>query len=465
MAKYNLLSYQKKAIEKLKKIKVGALFMEQGTGKTITALELCSIRLKQNKINRIVWLCPCACKNEIKLEIMKMADDNLIKHIVICGIETLSRSFVANTYLLQLHKTDDVFLIVDESTLIKNIRANRTNNILRLGKLAKYKLILSGTPMTKNASDLYAQFLFLDWRILGYRSFWSFASNHLEFCERTNRIVRSLNLDYLSRKIEPYTFQIKKEECLDLPEKNYVSYNFFLTDEQFAHYRYVADRLLFELDEMESTTIYRLFTGLQAVVSGKKLNFYQDENNQERFKTVPFFNCIEENPRLQCLKKIIEKEDNKKIIIFCRYTSDVSEIESFLGNEAIRFDGTISQKRRTMNLEKFKSESQKRFLVMNLNCGSYSLNLQFCDTIIYYSHSWDLALRLQSEDRVHRYGQKNKVRIYDIYAEMTIDKKTVQCLSRKENMLEQFKEFLAKNQREYITDMIFPCVCKDLEDI
>jgi len=92
-----LLDYQENAVEKLKKVKVGALFMEQGTGKTITALELCRLRLEAGKVTHILWLCPCSTKQNLKDELIKQSPREMLEKITICGIETLSRSLHANS--------------------------------------------------------------------------------------------------------------------------------------------------------------------------------------------------------------------------------------------------------------------------------------------------------------------------------------------------------------------------------
>lgn len=94
--KNELLPHQLEAVEKLRNLKVGALFMEQGTGKSITALELCRLRLETGKVEKIIWLCPCSAKENLKNEILFQADDAMLPNIVICGIESLSLSIPIN---------------------------------------------------------------------------------------------------------------------------------------------------------------------------------------------------------------------------------------------------------------------------------------------------------------------------------------------------------------------------------
>lgn len=447
-----LIEYQADAVEKLRKIKVGALFMEQGTGKTITALELCRLRLEKGKVDRILWLCLYSAKQNIKAEILKQAPVEMLPLITICGIESLSSSVRINSYLLGLVKEKRTFLVVDESLLAKNPYAYRTKNIDRLSELCEYKLILNGTPISKNEADLYAQFHLLDWRILGYKSYWSFAANHIEYDRNIpNKIVRCLNTDVLAEKIAPYSVEIKKDDYLDLPPKRYMSLPFYLTMEQELHYDDIANRLLMQVDEFKPETIYRLFSGLQAVTSGFRVYFEKGKKGYLHMRTKPFFETPKENPRVQKLLEEISNEE--KFIIFCKYTREIEDLylvlsEKYGEDSVTRYDGKIPLKKRDKNLEKFKNKAS--FLLANKGCAAYSHNLQYCSNIIYFSNDWNLGTRMQSEDRVHRIGQEKKVWITDLFAANTLDRQILDCLRRKENLLEVFKDAIKKQGDKYM---------------
>lgn len=436
--------------------------MEQGTGKTRTALELIKIRLEKGRVNHVVWLCPCSVKENLRRDIILHAGTDHNELITIVGIETLSSSIRVNSELLELVEAKDCYLIVDESNLVKNHMAKRTRNIIRLAEKCKYKLILNGTPISRNEADLYAQWYVLDWRILGYKSYWSFAANHLEFDEKnTGRIRKTLNVDYLAEKIAPYTYQVKKDECLDLPAKTYETVYYFLDDEQNKHYDEVAEKLLFDVDEMEPHQIYRLFTGLQNVISGYKVDvdvkitktedmfgYVQYYKSVKGMKKSNFFKDIRSNPRIQILLDTIANLE-KKIIVFCKYTDEINSIVEVLNEEygegsAVPFNGELNLKKRQSNLDKFRNDA--RFLVANKTCAGYGLNLQFCNYIIYYSNDWDYATRSQSEDRVHRIGQDENVHIIDICASYTLDERILNCLTRKENLVDSFKSEIDKTK-------------------
>jgi SNF2 family DNA or RNA helicase len=373
------------------------------------------------------------------------------EEVIVRGIESLSSSDKLYLQLIRLVETHKVFLIVDESTLTKNPHAIRTERIVQLSKKCPFRLILNGTPISRNEADLFAQFYILDWRILGYKSFWSFAANHLEYktiklpngreMVDHSRIDRVLNIDYLTEKIAPYTYQVKKADCLALPDKVYRRESFYMTDVQEAEYADVEAKYLEAVDEIKAETIYKLFSACQHVASGRHVLSGPDE----KMRTAPMFENPMDNPRIKALLDVIEDLEGEKTIIFCKYQHEVNDILSILP-DAVEFTGHISQKKRQENRELFRAS--KQFLVANKSCGAFGLNLQFCHNVIFYNNDFNLATRLQAEDRVHRLGQTSDVRIWDIECRNSIDTFIMDCLIRKENMAEAFKRLIKGEQKE-----------------
>lgn len=444
-----LLPHQAAAVAKLIKLKVGALFMEQGTGKTITVLEIARIRLEKGKISHIVWLCPCSVKNNLKAELLKQCPDEMLDRFTICGIETLSTSMKALYYLTDMCGKEKCFLVVDESLLIKNPRTYRTEHINRIAGLCPYRMILNGTPVSRNEADLFSQFYLLDQRILGYKSYWSFAANHLEY-DDYGRIRRVLNKDYLTDKIAPYSVQISKKECLELPRKHEETIYFGLTYGQTGHYDAVKkDFLSLEaLYEYDTAVIYRTFNALQQVASGRRVVSRADRPMEHE----AFFESPYDNPRICCLLGIMEKIKDEKAVIWCKFSHEIYDIEKVLQDKGISyalFYGGLSQKKRQKSLDMFAATTQ--ILVANKTCAGFGLNLQFCHNAIYYNNDWNWATRAQSEDRLHRMGQENIVSIWNICADCTIDCRILRCLYNKENMADSFKRHLSgKNFADWL---------------
>ena len=433
--KTDLYPWQAAAVEKLIGIRVGALYMEMGTGKTRTALEMIHRRLAAGKIDHVLWLCPCSVRENLRTDIRKHADGALA-HIAVYGIESLSSSLRLYDLLTRFVATGNTMLIVDESNLVKNHNAIRTQRITYLAEECRYRLILNGTPISRNEADLFAQWYILDWRILGYRSFWSFAANHLEYDpDIPGKVRRTLNTDYLIEKIAPYSYQVSRDECFKLPGKNYSSRYTSMTAEQSDHYDEITSAMIDLIDEQKPETIYRMFSAAQAIISGLWV-----EDDGKHMKTRPMFDDPMKNPRFQTLMVHLESlAEGEQAIIFCKYTHEIEAILSVLP-DAIPFYGKLPAKARERNLDSFRSGT--RFLVANKTCAGYGLNLQFCHNVIYYSNDWDWATRIQSEDRVYRLGQSSEVNVVDIVASGTLDQKILRCLNRKERLEDTVKREL-----------------------
>ena len=441
--KTQLYDHQRAAVEKLSRVKVGALYMEQGTGKTRTTLELIKMRMDVGKVDKAIWLCPCSVKQNLRNDIIYHCGE-MPDNITICGIETLSTSVKWISKLMNI-AGENTYLIVDESILVKNSNAIRTQRIINISQKCKYKLILNGTPVSKYEADLFAQWYILDWRILGYQSFYSFAANHLEYDEY-GKIRKSLNVEYLAEKMVPFTYQILKSECLSLPPKTYQYHWFGLTDQQERHYELKKDMYMDAVDEFNETTIYRLLTALQLILSGERIT---SEKPSEHIIHERMFGSIYDNPRIQALMNVVSSI-SEKCIIYCKYSQSINDVCGVLNNEygpetAVPFDGTITIKKRVKNLERFSTSS--RFLVANKRCAGYGLNLQFCHYVVYYENDFDWATRAQSEDRVHRIGQNQNVCIIDICCGK-LDKMIINCLSKKENIANKLKKEIHNKRNE-----------------
>lgn len=440
------MEHQQKAIDKLSKTKVGALYMDMGTGKTRTALDLAVTRIQDQKADCILWLCPVSVRRTIADEANKhlpgatyeLVNTSGIKDwnvdIYIAGIESLSASLNLNFVLLELVEKRNCFMVVDESSLIKNHMAKRTQAIWRLGERSQYKLILSGTPLSNNEQDLYSQWYFLDSRILGYTSFYSFAANHLEYDARIpGRVVRAHNVEHLVNKMSPFVYQVRKSECLDLPPKNYSTRYCELSESQYWEYE-ESKKIIFDMmeswdDEDVSTLIFRLFSNLQKIVSGKTY-YWKD-----------IFKDPLDNPRIQLLLETIDEiPTDSKAIIWCKYTHEIETVYGVLTNKGYKVAklyGDLSIKKREGELVKFRDKA--RFLIANKHCGAFGLNLQYANYAIYYSNDFSWSTRSQSEDRIHRTGQTENVHIIDLLCENTIDERIYTSLMNKESLIESFK--------------------------
>lgn len=436
----NLLPHQIPAVEKLLPFRVGGLFMDMGTGKTRCAIELVSLR--QQRISRVVWFCPVSLKITIAAEIKKhtkgesvyIFDDRTSSESIpdafwyVVGIESVSSSDRITLAVNELID-DDTFAVVDESTYIKGHASKRSMRVAEMGKRARYRLILTGTPLTQGVEDLYAQMRFLSPEILGYNSFYSFARNHLEYSEKyKGMVVRARKTEKLAEKIAPFVYQVTKEDCLDLPEKLYDQVYFGLTEEQTEAYLQAKNEILWDVEEPDSYVIFQLFTALQQIVSG----FWNRDG-----ETLRFTHC-----RVNALKTVIDGiPENDKTIIWCKFMESIHQIQDAFPDCALYY-GDLNEKQRNVEIEKFRNGS--RFLLATQATGGHGLTLNEAHYHIFYENEFKYAHRIQAEDRSHRIGQSLPVTYIDIVSRSGIDDRIHRALSKKQDVMKSFRREVKK---------------------
>lgn len=389
------MNNQELAFEKLSRLKVGALFMEQGTGKTKVALDL--IASKKDKVNYVLWICPYSIKQEIECE-RKKRQPNL--KIEIVGCETLSMS--DKTYINIYNKVlqNKTFIVVDESLKIKNKEAKRTQRILELGKNAKYKLILNGTPLSKNVLDLYTQMNFLSPKILNM-SFNEFKNKYCEYYIRgklKNKVKKQYNIEHLISLIRPYIFDCE----LDLGKGKKYEQVFYQIENKEEYENIKKNFLNFDSD----INFFALATSLQK-------------------------NYCTSNLKLNIVSKLVNSI-NKQVIIFVKYINSIPSGEK-------RITGEMKTSEREKIIDDFKNNKFK-VLYITYGCGAFGLNLQNCDTIIFADHTFDYAERLQAEARIYRLGQEKDVRYIDLNCDCGLDRLIRGCLSKKTKLLDEVKK-------------------------
>ena len=161
----NNFDYQKRAFEKLSKLKGGILFMSMGTGKTKVAMDLALSR--QDDYDCIIWIAPSSLiKSKSYVEEINKWSSGLTKPIHYFTIEGVGSSDNKYLEMVNLATITSSFCIIDESITIKNSIAKRTKRLLQNWHLFKFRLILNGTPITNSLLDLYSQIQFIHPNIL-----------------------------------------------------------------------------------------------------------------------------------------------------------------------------------------------------------------------------------------------------------------------------------------------------------
>jgi SNF2 family DNA or RNA helicase len=466
-------AHQLTALEKSWNKESYAYFMEMGTGKTKVLIDNLAMLYDKGKVNgaliiapkgvigtwynnelpthlpdhignvSILWQSNITKKQQEKLETLFEVEEAL--HILIMNVEALStdKGMKFAEKFLSCHET---MVAIDESTTIKNPKASRTRNILSLAGSAKYRRIMTGSPVTKNPLDLFSQCYFLDPFHLDHDSYYSFRMRYAimktaNIAGRKIQLVSGFkNLGELSDKLQPFSYRVLKEDCLDLPDKIFIKRQIQLTPDQFKLYSQMKEKALAILNGKVVSTKNALtqIMRLHQITCG---HFSSDDGATQPIK----------NNRITELMNVLEETEGKAII-WAHYQYDITSIIEAVvkkyGIESIvDYYGLTPQDERQPNIKRFQDDPKCRFMVGTPSTGGYGITLTAANTVIYYSNGYDLEKRLQSEDRAHRIGQKKSVTYVDIMADDTVDEKIVKALRKKISIA---SEVLGEELRSWI---------------
>lgn len=449
-----------------------ALFWEQGTAKTKPTIDTMAWLYMQGEIDGMLIVAPPGVERNWKTDeipkhcppdVLKEAKgfvwqtakkttkrhqrefDQLIKHD---GLAVMMISY--NAFMTKQGKNDvwrflrrrRCLYVLDESHSIKSPGAKRTKSIVASGVYAPYKRILTGTPIAQGPFDIYSQIRFLDpdfWSDRGFGTFLSFKTHFGVWFTRAecqnlhgydpgfDKLIEYKNLEELNGYLQEISDRVLKDDVLDLPPKLFNKRYYDLDAEQKRLYEELKEEFYTELYGEEITAelaIVRLLR-FQQIVCGYIKTDSDDPDVDQPIRLIG-----NRNPRMECLKEIVDQTEGQGII-WARFTMDVDQIMEFLGDDAVRYDGKVSEDEAEENKRRFQNGEVKWFVGTQAK-GGPGLTLHNAKTMIYYSNSFKLIDRLQSEDRAHRAGMDdNPVQYYDIVCPGTVDEGIVENLRGK----------------------------------
>jgi SNF2 family DNA or RNA helicase len=467
-------AHQITALEKSWNKEEYAYFMEMGTGKSKVLVDNIAMLYDKGKINaaliiapkgvyrnwfsgeipthlpshvnhkKVLWTATTSKTKDKEYQQLFKVDYDL--HILVMNVEAFStkKGLEFAHKFLNCHET---LMAIDESTSIKTPTAKRTKSILTIGKLAKYRRILTGSPVTKSPLDLYTQCGFLHEELLGFTSYYTFRNRYATMLDRNfgGRRVQIVGgykrLDELSELLKKFSYRVLKEDCLDLPKKIYIERQVELTEEQQKAYSTMKSAALATLKGKMATAPHVLtqLMRLHQITCGHLKN---DDDSITEIK----------NNRINELLDVLDEMEGK-VIIWANYVYDIKQIVSHINKKygegsIVQYYGAIDAETRQKNIEKFQDKnSSVRFFIGNPQTGGYGITLTAASNVIYYSNGYDLEKRLQSEDRAHRIGQERSVTYVDLVAPKTVDEKIKKALRKKINIA---SEVMGEDLKEWI---------------
>jgi SNF2 family DNA or RNA helicase len=380
-------------------------------------------------------------------------------------------------FLRKFLKSFPSMMVLDESTRIKTPGSKRTKFVLSLRNIPKYRRIMSGLVTPNSPFDLYKQFEFLSADILGFSSFFAFKAHFAEiednkfilnaikdrnanraelaksegstktYSNRAPQLVRKdaitglpmyRNLDQLAELIAPYSYRALKSECLDLPSKVYQRLVVELTPKQRSTYNLVRDEFLAEFDEGTITTLIKIvkLAKLQMITGG----FWRLDDEKVKQIDGKF-------PKLDALIDALEDSQGKGAC-WTHYQHENELITEALsdiygGKAVVQYYGKTSNAAKQVAIDRFSNiardtkgkphfkDTGARFWVGEPHSGGIGIELILAENVFYYSNSFSLEDRMQSEDRHHRSGTCHTVNYFDLEADNSADQKIISSLRNK----------------------------------
>lgn len=334
--------------------------------------------------------------------------------------------------------------ILDEASKIKNPKALRTKAAQALGKLAKYRRIMTGSPITKNPLDLFAQCQFLRPGILGFTSYFSFRAHYANLFQmdagnRSFKVVKGYkNLEELSSKLAGFTYRVTKDECLDLPPKTFNTLDVELTPEQRGLYKQLKEEAMAEFGNgavtfapLAITRILRLHQMICGHLPDQDGTLHEIPSN-----------------RVKVVMDWLE-ETSGKVTIWACFIQDILALEKAIAaaygaESVVTYYGAT--KNRAEVIDSFEN-GEVRFFIGMPKVGGYGNTMVSSNTVLYYSYDDDLDSHSQSQERTHRIGQKRAVSYTYVMARGTVDEKIAKANREKRQLAaeilgDKFKEWI-----------------------
>lgn len=444
--------HQRDALNKGALSKNYAYFMEMGTGKTKVIIDNVAYLYQHKEIKEVIVIAPNSVyrnwvqeisdhspitpyiwcwKVNKEIELLRAGTSNVLIYILM-NVEALSHKSGQRWLHQRLALNGKIsMMVIDESTTIKSPVALRTKAICKLSTMVKYRRILTGSPVTKSPLDLFTQCAFLSKALLGFESYYTFRARYavMQQIELGGRQILMpkyyTNLDELEMKLKTFSFRVTKDQCLDLPPKVYMQRDVHLSSEQKNIYETlkIKARAIIADDTVSFANKLVEILRLHQICNG----FLKTDRGE--------IHTFKNNPKLKELLRILEEADGKSII-WATYVHNIESIkqtlEDLYGKDSVvSIYGKDSVENRKLAVENFQHDDRCRFLVGNPSTGGYGLTLTAARNVIYFSNSYNLEVRKQSEDRAHRIGQKNKVNYIDLIVPNSIEMMIISALKRK----------------------------------
>jgi SNF2 family DNA or RNA helicase len=401
---------------------------EMGLGKTLQALTVTTYLLETKKAKNILILCPAILQITWKREISQHTRLSM-NDIKIMSYETFASQRTADKID---YKYD--LIILDEAQKIKNPSTKIWKSLQDI--IVKYRLLISGTPVENNMTDL--------WAIMQV-CFPGYLGNKTHFTKELAGSGNMANTDNLKKLVEPFILRRKKSDCaIELPDKVETIQMVDMTVEQAALYQKCLDMEMAEMNT-QSTAVsrFKLATHLKMIC-----------NHPASFsKEIPM--DITASNKCVFVKNFIEENPEEKIVIFTQFIEMGNILQKLLNAPFIC--GNDDLKTRHSKIDEFQNKSSQKVLIISLRTGGVGITLTKASYVIIFDLWWNPSVIDQAIDRTHRIGQQKTVYAYLLITKGTIEEKIYQMLQKKkmlsQDMMNIDEKWLTKMSNTEIKDL------------
>ena len=432
------------------------LLFEMGCGKTLTAIAVMGAAYKMGKIKKVLIVAPtsvCAVwpkefedyaafpftvrtmLGDKSKRLKELSDLERFPYphlkVAVINYESTWRDGIYEA----LENYDADMIICDESQRIKTHDSEQSKAMHRLGDKARYKMILSGTPVQNEAVDIFSQYRFLDSTVFG-QNFYTFRNRYAVMGGfNRKQIVAYRDLDQLIHKQHSIAYRVTKDEALDLPEQTFENRCITMSPKERQIYDRIRRDSFAELQNggtITATTVLTKLLRLQQFTGG-----FLVEDDATKPQMVS-------RGKLDALSDILQDyviEGKKKLVIFARFLPEVHEIEKLNekmlkkhGMKAVSIYGEIKKELRGDIVQQFQTDPSTMVFIGQIDTAGTGITLTAADTCVYYSVNFNYATYSQSLSRIHRIGQRNCCNYIHLVVENSIDSQVLEALSKKEDL-------------------------------
>ena len=442
-----------------------AFLFEMGCGKTATAIATMGAMYRLGKIERVLIVAPTSVCNvwpheledfaEFKFRAALLSGDKQHRidalhqledwpfralKVAVINYESSFRDGIDR----ELTEYDADLIICDESQRIKNHAAKQSKMMHTLGDRARYKLILSGTPVQNSPTDLFSQYRFMDPAVFGTNFYTFRARNCIMGGYQNHQVIGYRDLNALIRQAHSVALRVTKEECLDLPDKIFESRYIELTPSERKLYDSVRKASFAELENggtLTATTVLTKLLRLQQITGG----FLQPDDGAIQPANTA---------KLKALEDILDDyviETGKKLVIFARFRPEIDAIEKLLEKKGIRYgcifgdvpletrrdsDGKVITLGRDLIVDDFQKNPETEVFVAQLQTAGLGITLHAASVAVFYSVDFNYANYAQACDRIHRIGMDvtQPATYIHLMVEKSIDDIVMKALEQKKDI-------------------------------